>query len=166
MEDLEPFPDRPEPGDVFTPGTFWINTTDSIVGNERLPHAICAHVTARVTASSAAGEGRSEWVADLGGGCTTMLRGDHAPGDNTLHGCLMWDRYLWTDYRTEPTGRLLLVSRAGFITQRCAHIPTQRSGWFVSDHNGPLLYIPTDDDIPDSHDVRFNVLLVETTNAQ
>ncbi|MEH3154124.1 MAG: hypothetical protein PGN29_01800 [Gordonia paraffinivorans] len=54
-----------------------------------------------------------------------MLRGDHRPGIVELHGCLMWDRYLWLDVRTESTGSLRLVARSDCLVQRRHLVPTR-----------------------------------------
>lgn len=159
LEDLEPFPDRPEPGELFTPTTFWVDTRTAILDNQLLPAAVCSHVPAVI--SRASDNGHVEWVADLGDGFTTMLPGDHTAGEALLHGCLMWDRYLWLTYRTESTGQLRLVDRAGHIIQRRHLTPTPLPGWFDIHYSGPPLYTPAGD-IPAEHDIRFNALTVDT----
>ena len=59
---------------------------------------------------------------------TTRIQ--NTPGRTLLNGCLMWDRYLWLDYRTSPSGHLRLLDRAGHITQRRHLTPTLHPGWF------------------------------------
>ncbi|GAA1908626.1 hypothetical protein GCM10009773_40840 [Williamsia serinedens] len=87
LEDLEPFPDAPAAGDVFSPTTFWLDA-GSKVYESPVPANICARVTARVGPRSHGD--LTEWVAEFDGGFQTMLRGDHRPGIVELHGCLMW----------------------------------------------------------------------------
>ena len=162
LEDLEPFPDQPKPGDLFTPTTFWVDTHNAILDNQPLPAAVCSHVPAVIRQVTS--NGPAEWVADLGDGFTTMLPGDHTAGEAILHGCLMWDRYLWLTYHTQPTGQLRLINRAGHIIQHRHHTPTPQTGWFAIHYSGPPHYAPAGD-IPAEHDIRFNTLTVDTKTA-
>ena len=159
LEDLEPFPDSPEPGDVFAPTTYWVDAATGIIEHQPVPVSVCSYVPATVRRSDGSGD-QIEWVAELGGGFTTLLRGDHTPGRTLLHGCLMWDRYLWLDYRTSPSGHLRLLDRAGHLTQRRHLTPTLHPGWFDVRYVGPPHHAPTGD-IPDEHHSRFNTLKVD-----
>lgn len=157
LEDLEPFPDRPDEGDVFTPTTYWVDAADRIIDRQPLPTSVCSRIPATVRRIDTGD--RVEWVADLGGGFTTLLHGDHTAGDTVLHGCLMWDRYLWLDFRTEPTGHLTLLARAGHVTQHRQLVKTVHPGWFDIRYDGPLSYF-TFGNVPHDHETRFNVLKV------
>lgn len=132
IEDLEPFPDMPQAGDVCEPTTYW--TTPERLN---LPSEVGCTVSARI--EEVAVDGRTERIAYLGCGVSTLLpeyiEGD---GDVTLAGCLVWDRYLWMDCRTIPAGKMLVNSRQ-YLTQRVAgRTPTQHAGWYTENREGLL----------------------------
>ena len=134
LEDREPFDDAPAVGEVFTPTTRWVDAHQ-----ESIPPEICSDVPAQVEAHSIGG--RVEWVAHLPGGFSTMLSGDrHDEGDHVLHGCLLWDRYLWIDVATTPVGALRLVERAGLVFQRTQLVASRHPGVYTPHHDGPMLY--------------------------
>ncbi|MGC4932201.1 hypothetical protein ACLQ3C_00745 [Gordonia sp. DT30] len=161
LEDLEPFPDRPEPGDAFAPTTFWADASAGVLDGQPVPADVCSHVRAVVRPGDTVGD-HIEWVADLGDGFTTLLRGEHTPGEVILHGCLVWDRYLWIDHRTQPPGRVRVIARDGHIIQHRKLTPARHPGWFSVHYDGPALYAPAGN-IPAEHDIRYNVLVVATT---
>lgn len=37
LEDLEPFPDSPEPGAVFAPSTYWVDAAAGIIEHRPVP---------------------------------------------------------------------------------------------------------------------------------
>ncbi|MGZ8179539.1 hypothetical protein ACXVUM_16545 [Williamsia sp. SKLECPSW1] len=158
LEDLEPFPDRPDPGEVFAPTTYWVDATADIIDRQPVPAAVCSHIPATIRPVEV-GSDQLEWVADLGGGFTTLLHGDHIAGDTVLCGCLMWDRYLWVDFRTQPTGHLRLLDRAGHVTQHRHLSPTTHLGWFDVHYDGPPTYASTGD-VPSEYEIRLNALEV------
>lgn len=162
LEDLEPFPDRPEPGDTFAPTTYWVDATAGIIDRQPVPAEVCSRVPATIRRTDH-GE-RIEWVADLDGGFTTLLHGDHTAGETVLHGCLMWDRYLWLDFRTEPTGHLRLLARAGHVTQHRHLTPTRHPRWFDVRYDKPPTYSPASN-VPGGHEIRFNALEVAVQAA-
>lgn len=84
-------------------------------------------------------DGRTECVARLGSGFTTMVP-DHIEGigETTLTGCLVWDRYLWSDFRTEPSGQLLVTERASLL-RRAVHTSTTYPGVYSVDYEGPII---------------------------
>ena len=151
IEDLEPFPDAPKVGQVCEPTTYW-GTPAAI----NLPAALTSTITARVEETTI--DGRTESIAHLGDGFTTMLRpGFGRTGDVKFTGCLIWDRYLWLDYRTVPTGRALVTERA-LVIQRAIHTPTSYPGWYSVAHEGPkILHRGT---VPDGHDIVAYALAV------
>ncbi len=118
IEDLEPWPDAPEVGQVCEPTTYWAAS-----GRMELPTELMCTIPARIE-RIVSGD-HPERTADLGHGFTTMLPRDLAVADSAqnLTGCLVWDRYLWLDYRTEPTGRVLVTERVPVI-QRAETAPT------------------------------------------
>lgn len=160
LEDLEPFPDRPVVGDDFAPTTFWLDA-ESEIYESPIPAEICTRVTARVDARRDGDH--IEWVADLGG-FQTMLPGAHEPGVVELHGCLFWDRYLFLNYRPEPTGSVRLVSRSDCLVQRRRLIPTRHPGWFTPEYSGSLRLVDGSA-VPDDHGLRLRALQVQTDLA-
>lgn len=134
LEDREPFGDAPAVGEVFTPTTRWVDAHQ-----ESIPPELCSDMPARIKAHDIGG--RMEWVAHLTGGFTTLLSGDrHSEGDHVLHGCLLWDRYLWIDVATTPVGALRLVERAGLVFQRTQLVASRHPGVYTPHHDGPMLY--------------------------
>ncbi|CCQ14314.1 putative uncharacterized protein [Rhodococcus sp. AW25M09] len=133
LEDMEPWPDEPAVGAVFTPTTSWASpdTMD-------LPAEVCSDVPARVEAVTTGG--RTEWVAHLGDGFTTMMSDGSVVGDVMLHGCLMWDRYLWMDFRTRPQGSLRVLDRPGVLAQHQVLTPTRHPGAFSVTYDGAMDY--------------------------
>lgn len=129
IEDLEPWQDEPAVGDVCEPTTYW-----ATAGAMDLPDDLMREVSARVETVTI--DGRLEQIAHLGDGFTTMLP-HHLPvtGEVTLKGCLVWDRYLWTDYLTQPTGRALVTDRVPLI-QRAVRTPTEYPGWYGVTYEG------------------------------
>ncbi|TXG90058.1 hypothetical protein DW322_07305 [Rhodococcus rhodnii] len=130
IEDLEPFPDDPQPGDVCTPSTHWT------LPDPHLPDSLFTTIPARIEeVDTARGVER---VAYLGSGFTTMVP-DHVPGrgDTTLTGALMWDRYLWMDYATTPHGTVRVDERISLARRM---VPARRfvSGWTELQHTGPV----------------------------
>ncbi|WP_305091643.1 hypothetical protein [Prescottella sp. R16] len=126
IEDLEPFPDQPEVGDVFEPTTYWTDTA---------PDELVTEVAARIEKVTA--DDRIERLADLGDGFTTIVPSYiDAAGETVLSGCLMWDRYLWIDYHTQPTGRVQLIERVPLF-QHVVRTPTQYPNWYSVTYDGP-----------------------------
>ncbi|WP_241665953.1 hypothetical protein [Prescottella subtropica] len=85
-------------------------------------------------------------------GFTVLVPDDvGAVGATTLTGCLMWDRYLWSNYYTQPTGRVQLIERVPLI-QHVVHTPTDYPNWYNVTYDGPrTLYRGCA--IPDDHHV-------------
>lgn len=61
LEDLEPWPDLPGPGEVCAPTTYWASPDDM-----DLPVEVCAEIDARIEAVTV--DGRAERIAHLGHG--------------------------------------------------------------------------------------------------
>lgn len=90
-----------------------------------------------------------------------MLRGSDAiTGDTTLRGCLIWDRYLWLDFRTHPEGSLRVTDRPGHLVQHENLTATKHSGVFGVSHDGPTRFAATSM-VPSGFGVLWNVLTVE-----
>ena len=106
LEDMEPWPDEPGVGAVCAPTTFWASPD-----RMDLPDEVCSEVPARVEVVTT--DGRTEWVAHLGNGFTTMMAGGGLVGDVVLYGCLVWDRYLWLNFRAKPKGSVRVLERPG-----------------------------------------------------
>ncbi|MGV9748305.1 hypothetical protein ACWDTG_25875 [Rhodococcus zopfii] len=90
IEDLEPWPDEPDVGQVCEPATQWIapDTMD-------LPTELVRTISAQVEEIET--DAGVERRAHLDHGFSTMLPpGLDITGNTTLTGCLFWDRYLWT----------------------------------------------------------------------
>jgi len=83
-------------------------------------------------------DGRTERVARLGSGFTTMIS-DYIDviGETTLNGCLVWDRYLWSDFRTVPSGQLLVTGRASLL-RRAVLTSTTYPAVYSVDYEGPI----------------------------
>ena len=154
LEDMEPWPDEPAVGAVFTPTTYWASPD-----RMDLPAEVCTDVPARVEAVDI--DGRTEWIAHLGDGFTTMMSDGSIVGDVMLHGCLVWDRYLWLDFRTRPRGSACVLDRPGFLAQHEERSPTPHPGMFSVTPYGRMEYLEHGA-LPMSFGVQWNVLLVET----
>lgn len=154
LEDMEPWPDEPAVGAVFSPTTYWASPEQM-----ELPPQVCAEVPARVEAVHI--DGRTERIAHLGDGFTTMMGDEDPIGDVLLHGCLVWDRYLWLDHKTRPRGNLRVVDRAGFLAQREAWIATRHPGVFSVAPYGALEYYQRGS-LPEGFGVRWDASVVET----
>ncbi|OZD06972.1 hypothetical protein CH275_07130 [Rhodococcus sp. 06-235-1A] len=154
LEDMEPWPDEPAVGAVFTPTTYWASREQM-----ELPAEVCTEVAARVDAVTA--DGRTEWVAHLGNGFSTMMGDGRLVGDVILHGCLVWDRYLWLDFRSKPRGSLRVLDRAGVLVQQEAWIATRHPGVFSVVPSGPLEYHQRDS-VPAGFGIRWKASVVET----
>ncbi|AZG47212.1 hypothetical protein [Gordonia insulae] len=153
LEDLEPWPDHPESGETCAPTTFWASP-DTM----ELPATVCTTLTVRVEARRIGG--RIERIAHLGDGFTTVVgAGDGETGEVTLTGCLVWDRYLWIDYRTIPEGSVR-ITRRGHLVQREVLTPTRHEGWFSVDYSGPVEYRPAGQ-VERGFGIRWNALTVE-----
>jgi hypothetical protein len=130
IEDLEFWSDEPAPGQTCEPTTYWAGPgmTECVAELVHEVHARVEEITV---------DGRVEQLAHLGHGFTTMLP-DHLDtvGDATLTGHLVWDRYLWTVYRTQPAGRALVTERHPVI-QRAVGTPTEHAGWYSVEYQGP-----------------------------
>jgi len=84
-------------------------------------------------------DGRTERIAHLGRGFTTMVP-DYidVTGQTPLTGCPVWDRNLWLNFRTEPSGQVLVTERASLL-RRAARTPTTYPGVYSVDHQGPSI---------------------------
>lgn len=156
LEDLEPFPDVPSVGDVCEPATYWATPTMM-----DLPAGIVCEIGARVEETTIAGQ--QERIAHLPDGFQTMIPTYvDVIGETTLTGCLVWDRYLWMDYRSTPTGRALVLERAALYRRR--RRPMAGRGWSVLDCDGPTMLIS---DAPSSatHGIVWNALRVRLQGA-
>jgi hypothetical protein len=154
LEYLEPWPDAPRPGDVCEPTTFWASHEDM-----DLPAEVCTVTEAFV--ETVTSDGTSERIAHLGRGFTTVLSGNaDITGHLTLRGCLVWDRYLWTDYHTRPKGRLRVLDRAGHLVQHENLKTTKHAGVLAVSSDGPLKFLPGNQVEP-GFGVRWNALSVE-----
>jgi hypothetical protein len=154
LEDLEPWPDQPVVGAVFSPTTHWASPEQM-----ELPAEVCADVPARVEVVTT--DGLTERVAHLGNGFTTMMGDQDLMGDVMLHGCLVWDRYLWLDFRTRPRGTLRMLDRAGFLAQRKKLVATRHTGAFSVTYDGEFEYHQRDS-MPEGLGVRWRASVVET----
>lgn len=154
LEDMEPWPDEPAVGAVFIPATYWASPEQM-----ELPAEVCTEVPARVEAVDT--DGRTEWTAHLGDGFTTMMSDGSVVGDVMLHGCLVWDRYLWLDFKTRPQGSLRVLDRAGLVVQRRELIPTRHPGAFSVTYSGALEYHQRDS-VPAGFGIRWKASVVET----
>ncbi|NIL92415.1 hypothetical protein RhoFasSB10_04775 [Rhodococcus fascians] len=154
LENMEPWPDEPAVGAVFTPTTYWASPDQM-----DLPAQMCAEVPARVGTVTV--DGLTEWVAHLGNGFTTMMGDGGLVGDVTLRGCLVWDRYLWLDFRTRPRGTLRIHDRAGLLVQRRELIPTRHPGAFSVTYSGALEFHERDS-IPAGFGGQWRASIVET----
>lgn len=72
----------------------------------------------------------------------------------------MWDRYLWTRYRTQPTGRVRVKERPGHLVQHETLLTTIDPGLFNVVFDGPTVYCETSW-VPNDFGVRWNTLVVE-----
>ena len=145
IEDLEPWPDEPKVGQVCEPTTYWV--TPEMMD---LPAELVCTIPARVEAIETGD--RVERMAHLHDVFTTMLpAGLDATSDTMLTGCLMWDRYLWTDFRTQPAGRVLVTERVPLI-QRSTRSTVEQPGWYTSSYEGPRI-MHRASTIPEGHDV-------------
>ncbi|MFZ3391708.1 hypothetical protein TVH25_00405 [Rhodococcus sp. 7Tela_A2] len=145
IEDLEPWPDEPGVGQVCAPATRWI-TPDMV----NLPVELVCSISARVEEIET--DAGVERRAHLGHGFSTMLPpGLDLTGDTTLTGCLIWDRYLWMDYRAQPAGRALVTDRRPVI-QRAVRTPTEYVSWHSVEYQGPRT-VHRDGPIPDDYSV-------------
>ncbi|KQU54058.1 hypothetical protein ASG84_23825 [Rhodococcus sp. Leaf278] len=157
LEDMEPWPDEPGVGAVCSPTTYWASPD-----RMDLPAEVCSDVPARVEAVTV--DGRTEWIAHLGDGFTTMMADGGLVGDVILHGCLVWDRYLWLDFRSKPRGSLRVVDRTGVLVQRRQLIPTRHPGAFSVTYSGVLEYHQRDS-VPAGFGVRWKASVVETVGS-
>lgn len=158
LEDLEPWPHAPDSGSMCAPTTFW--ATREMM---ELPPDVCCTISARVEAVDV--DGRVERIADLGNGFTTMIGiGDGETGDVTLSGCLVWDQYLWIDYRTQPTGSVR-ITRRGHLVQRRVLSETRYDGWFSVSYVGPVEYRDAGH-VEKGYDIRWNALTVEFVGCE
>ncbi|MFE2123535.1 hypothetical protein ACFW9U_23110 [Rhodococcus aetherivorans] len=152
IEDLEPWPNEPEVGQVCDPAIQWI--TPHMMD---LPGELVRTSAARVEELET-GNG-VERRAHLGHGFSTMLpSGLDVTGDTTLTGCLLWDRYLWTSYRTQPAGRAPVTGRRPVI-QRAVGTPIEYAGWYSVGYQGPRT-VHRDGPIPDGYSVVAYALAV------
>lgn len=153
LQDMEPWPDEPAVGAVFSPTTYWASPEQM-----ELPAEVCSDVFARVEAVTT--DGRTEWVAHLGNGFTTMMSDGSVVGDVMLHGCLVWDRYLWLDFRTRPQGSLRLLDRSGVLAQRENWVATQHPGVFSVTPYGAMEYHRSGS-MPEGFGIRRKASVVE-----
>ncbi len=140
---------------TFEPTTFW-----AFPDVMELPPEVCTEIPARIEEVSVGG--RTERIAHLGHGFTTIVVVDHDDlvGDVTLRGCLVWDRYLWMEYRTRLQGRLRLVERRGHLAVREDLAPTAHAGMFSVTPSGPVTYFRSGE-IPEHFGVRWNASVVQ-----
>ncbi|AEF40766.1 hypothetical protein AS9A_2319 [Hoyosella subflava DQS3-9A1] len=158
IEDLEPFPDAPQVGEVSEPSTYW--ATPEML---EVPHELICEVSAQVEEVTI--HGRTERVAHLGNGFTTMIpEGIDAMGETTLRGFLVWDRYLWIDYHTKPAGRVLVIERAS-LCRRANRTSTKHFGWYNVNHVGPAR-LHRGESVPVNHDVVSYALRVTPVGTQ
>ncbi|OBA35469.1 hypothetical protein ACRAJ3_07475 [Rhodococcus pyridinivorans] len=152
IEDLEPWPDPPAPGQVCEPTTSWITPGASDCIRE-----LARHVPARVEQVTV--DDRVELLAHLGHGFTTVLPPQlDTLGDVVLTGHLVWDRYLWMLYRIRPHGRARVAERHPVI-QRTRRIPTADAGWYGVEYEGPRT-VHRFGPIPDGYSIVAYALLV------
>ncbi|MBY4126770.1 hypothetical protein HQO83_00020 [Rhodococcus fascians] len=154
LEDMEPWPDEPGVGAVCAPTTFWASPD-----RMDLPDEVCSEVPARVEAVTT--DGRTEWVAHLGNGFTTMMGDGGLVGDVVLNGCLVWDRYLWLHFRAKPQGSVRVLERAGLLVQRRELIATRHPGAFSVTYSGALEF-QREVVVPDEFGIRWRASVVET----
>lgn len=145
IEDLEPFPDTPAVGELCEPTTYW-STPDAM----ELPADVVRDVEATVDEVTI--DGRTERVARFESGFTTMIP-DYIDviGEATLAGCLVWDRYLWTNYHTKPVGQVLVTERVSML-RRTARTPSKHPGWYTVEHVGPVT-LHRGDTVPEGFDI-------------
>lgn len=145
IEDLEPFPDAPAVGELCSPATFWAGP-----GELGLPADMMYEVEARV--DEVVTETGIERVAHLQNGFATLLP-DHIEGRGAvvLKGALVWDRYLWLNYRTRPSGQVRVLARHP-VTQRVTRTPTRHAGWFSVTYDGSR-ELQRDGHVPPEHHV-------------
>lgn len=113
------------------PTTYW-----AVPGTTELPAELMSTVPARIERVESGDH--TERIADLGHGFTTMVPRDLVVTDSdaNLTGCLVWDRYLWLDYRTQPTGQALVTERVPVI-QRAEATATAYPGLHSVVYVGP-----------------------------
>lgn len=154
LEDLEWWSNAPGPGDICTPTTYW--ATPSAM---ELPPEVVTETPAVIERVFI--NGFTERIAHIGHGFTTMLgSGDGPTGDTTLTGCLVWDHYLWAEYRTTPTGRLRIVEQRGGVVQRVTRHETIHPGVFSIHPDGPVKY-QLGDKAEDDHEFCWRASVVE-----
>lgn len=154
LEDLEPWRDTPMPGDTCEPTTYWASPEML-----DLPAEVCCEIDARIATVTI--DGRTEHIAHLGHGFTTLIGDDvGSVGEVRLRGCLVWDRYLWTQYRTQPTGRVRVKARPGHLVRHETLLTTIHSSLFNVVFDGPTVYCETGQ-VPTNFGVRWNTLVVE-----
>ena len=141
-------------GHGVSPTTYWACSEQM-----DLPAEVCTEVPARVEAVDI--DGRTEWVAHLGNGFTTMMGDGSMVGDVMLHGCLVWDRYLWLDFKTRPQGTARVLERPGVLAQHEERTPTPHPGMFSVTPYGRMEY-REHGSLPVSFGMQWNVLQVET----
>ena len=142
LDDMEPWPDDPAPGVLCTPTTYWASPPEF-----GLPSEVTSEIDASIVAVDT--DQGVERIAHLGSGFTTLVGTGNAPtGVTVLTGCLVWDRYLWMDYRTPPTGRIRVLDLAGYVVQQVRRLAKAHPGWTVPEPQGPLefrrIYTGTD----------------------
>ncbi|MGB3770464.1 MAG: hypothetical protein WBA00_04920 [Rhodococcus sp. (in: high G+C Gram-positive bacteria)] len=158
IEDLEPFADMPRPGELCRPTTYWATTE-----YRDIPAEMVYEVAARIEEVPV--DGRVERRAHLGSGVTTMVPdGTHLSGNGTLRGCLVWDRYLWLDYRTVPVGELLVNERRYLTRRRAGPLP-EKDGWYAVDYEGPMYLCSDLAEQPRDRDVVSYALSVSLTTG-
>ena len=156
LDDEEWWPDDPRPGALCFPTTYWAD--ESEMG---LPGEVVSEVAVSIAAVEV--DGGVERIAHLGDGFTTLLGAGVGPvGDATLTGCLVWDRYLWTGFRTPPTGRVRVLDFAGFVVQQVTRHATAHPGWSSPEPHGPLQYRSAGN-VESGVAVRWRVWEVEVT---
>ncbi|MBY6365668.1 hypothetical protein [Rhodococcoides corynebacterioides] len=158
LEDLEWWPNAPEPRDVFSPTTYWASPEEM-----DLPPEVVTETP--VTVEEVHMDGYTERIAHLGNGFTTLLgKGGGPTGVTMLTGCLVWDHYLWTEYRTTPTGNVRLVERRGGIVQRVTRDETTHPGVFSIHPSGPTKYQIGEAD--DGYEFCWHASMVELVHAE
>lgn len=156
LEDTEPWPDEPAVGEVCRPTTFWASP-------ERmdLPAEVCTDVPARIEGVTV--DGRTERVAHLGDGLTTVVNDDEPLGDVMLHGALLWDRYLWSVSRMATQGSVRVLDRPGFLGQYEEREATRYAEVFSVTPLGQMKYYERGF-LSESYGIQWKVLLVETVD--
>lgn len=106
--------------------------------------------------------GHAERIAHLGKGFTTVLSGNAgATGHVTLRGCLIWDRYLWTEYQAQPKRFLRLMERVGHLVQHEAFNATKHAGVFAVSSESPMKLLRRNHVRARGFVIHWNVLTVE-----